>query len=147
MPIFSDALENIDQWINALESDIYQQTRGQLRDGDAMCCFGVLCDISGVSVWTNEVYMGEEGILPDEVVKWIGLSTSKGNFYLDSTWILSLPEHIRNKLELTVNSNNNSYTCLITLNDNDWTFKEIAELIRFNPPGLFDTGVALQGVK
>ncbi len=144
MTTHSDTLKNINQWINALESDSYQQATRQLRDGDAMCCLGVLCHISGVSDWTDEIYMGETGVLPEDVLKWIGLSSAKGKFYLSSTWILSLPEHIKNKLESTVNSDNHLYTYLVALNDHNWTFKEIAELIRYNPPGLFNNDVVLQ---
>ena len=143
MPTHSDTLKNINQWIDALESDIYQQTTKRLRCGDSMCCLGVLCHVSGVSDWTNEEYMGKIGSLPDDVVKWVDLSSPDGKFYFPSAWILSLPEHIKNKLEATVKYDYSSYTYLVTLNDNGWTFKEIAELLRYNPPGLFNTDIVL----
>ena len=33
-----------------------KKAKGQLRDGNAMCCLGVACDISGVGDWTREMY-------------------------------------------------------------------------------------------
>lgn len=147
-----NTLKNINQWITALESDIYKQARGQLRDGNAMCCMGVACDISNISDWIDEQYINETGILPNEVIEWLGISDHKGKFYLNPTWILNLPEHIRNKLELTMHPyyksfseavKNYTYISLVTLNDDDWTFKDIAELMRYNPPGLFNTNTVL----
>ncbi len=144
MTTHTDTSKNINQWIDALESDIYQQATSSLRYGDAMCCLGVLCHISGISEWTDEKYLGEVADLPNEVVEWVGLSSPKGKFYITPAWILSLPEHIKNKLELIINRENNSYTYLSTLNDNGWTFKEIAELIRYNPPLLFNNDITFQ---
>ncbi len=145
-------LKNINKWIDALEGDLYQQTTGTLRRGDAMCCLGVVCNISDISNWMSDRYIGEKDVLPDEVINWIGLSSPKGKFYFTPAWILSLPERIKNKLEsasdiqldnLVNNHLDTSYTYLTTLNDNGWTFKEIAELIRYNPPRLFNADVVL----
>ena len=33
------------QWVEALRSGKYQQAKGSLRRGDAMCCLGVACDL------------------------------------------------------------------------------------------------------
>ena len=143
MTTYSNTLENINQWIDALESDIYQQTTGRLRRDDAMCCLGVLCHVSNISNWINEKYMGEKGSLPDDVKKWVNLLSPDGKFYLTPAWMLNLPEHIKSKLESIVKYDCRSYTYLTSLNDRDWTFKEIAELIRSNPPGLFATGIVL----
>ncbi len=155
----SNELENIKKWINALESGDYQQTTGRLRRGDAMCCLGVACDISDISNWTkNDRYMGEKDVLPNNVMAWLGISkadvkseVNEGLFYYTHEWILSLPEHIKNKLEpilsfgtLSNAVDNNEHSYLSMLNDRGWTFKEIAELIRSNPPGLFNTDVVLQ---
>ena len=138
----SDVLENINKWIDALESDVYQQTTGRLRRNDAMCCLGVLCQVSNISNWVYGEYIGETKRLPSKVAEWIGFSSRKGIFYITPEWIQSLPEHIKNKLESTIKNNYySSHTYLVTLNDNDWTFKEIAELIRFNPPGLFNDDI------
>jgi hypothetical protein len=41
-------------WVAALRSGNYQQTDGQLHDGDGCyCCLGVLCDISGLGQWVQ----------------------------------------------------------------------------------------------
>ncbi len=159
MTTHSDTLKNINQWIDALESGDYQQATGRLRRGDAMCCLGVACHISNISNWTNDKYIGETEILPNKVVKWLGISGSEGQegqegqFYFTRAWILSLPEHIKNKLKSTLKYSyvrpfsyvvdNNARTYLSMLNDHGWTFKEIAELIRSNPPGLFNNDIAL----
>lgn len=42
------------KWIAALRSGKYKQGRGRLRDGDAYCCLGVLCDISGMGEWVED---------------------------------------------------------------------------------------------
>ena len=156
MTTHSNTSKNINQWIDALESDIYQQTTGRLRRGDAMCCLGIACHISNISNWDNNRYLGEKEILPNEVTEWLGMTNTdgkEGKFYFTHEWILSLPKDIKNKLESTLRYtyvrsfsdaiDYNASTYLSMLNDHGWTFKEIAELIRSNPPGLFHIDVVL----
>lgn len=64
------------KWLEALRSGKYDQTSGQLRDGNCFCCLGVLCDIfnpkgweisGGIYEWTFGVGPNEEhevGVLP-----------------------------------------------------------------------------------
>lgn len=42
------------QWLEALRSGAYQQTRGHLKDLDGYCCLGVLCDIVQPDRWVEE---------------------------------------------------------------------------------------------
>jgi len=78
-----------EQWVEALRSGKYEQTKGALRAGDKFCCLGVACDISKLGVWvpaskkytsvsdTNTYKVGkyQQYIeLPDEVMDWLGVS-------------------------------------------------------------------------
>lgn len=41
------------KWVEALRSGDYQQGRAQLRNHDAFCCLGVLCDLVDSSRWVE----------------------------------------------------------------------------------------------
>jgi hypothetical protein len=76
--------DHIRRWVMALRSGKYEQTTGALRKGDAYCCLGVACEVSGVGEWRgsttadllpaygNDDYR-ESGILPTPVINWLGL--------------------------------------------------------------------------
>ena len=78
-------------WLEALRSGKYKQAKGALRKGNRFCCLGVLCDIHRKVVepktkWKKELrelgdgrysYNNERGILPDNVLKWAGLTRSE----------------------------------------------------------------------
>ena len=78
--------EVADKWIAALRSGEYQQTTSSLRDGDAFCCLGVLCDLHAKETggeWQDGTYChipGDESlgvkVLPDSVIKWSGVLAS-----------------------------------------------------------------------
>lgn len=64
-------------WIEALRSGKYKQGLGQLRNhDDEFCCLGVLCDISGLGVWTKTRFSyqtpsdDQKWYLPSEVSNW-----------------------------------------------------------------------------
>ncbi len=73
-------------WIKALRSGEYKQTKTNLRKDDCYCAYGVLCDLYGKEKninWgkdklspTPSVYsfMDMWGCPPDEVFDWAGLS-------------------------------------------------------------------------
>lgn len=72
------------EWVAALRSGNYKQGRNYLRQGDEFCCLGVLCDISGLGKWENDVGVvqayvaGEEWEdvqLPLAVVEWADLES------------------------------------------------------------------------
>jgi hypothetical protein len=62
------------QWIKALRSGKYNQTKGRLSNGKGgFCCLGVLCDISKLGQWVNGQYLYEGQVLPPNVKEWAGL--------------------------------------------------------------------------
>ena len=94
-----------EQWLKALRSGEYKQTRTQLKLDSfgrvSYCCLGVLCDISGVNSWYG-VYYGSEGFfLPGEVADWAELTPMERE----------------------------AMASFATLNDTGSTFEEIADAI------------------
>lgn len=80
------------RWIKALRGGKYQQGKHALRTNGKFCCLGVLCDLHATETggtWeplshtSQRVYLGEENVLPGEVVEWAGLTedelTDPGN--------------------------------------------------------------------
>ena len=70
------------QWLDALRSGKYQQTRGRLHDYTGFCCLGVLCDLYLKEInseWEHYPLehsyrlFDESCTLPKEVVDWAGL--------------------------------------------------------------------------
>lgn len=102
-------------WVAALRSGEYKQGHGQLRRRkDTFCCLGVLCNIHAqehpdiaAKQKNQNVYMGEDGLLPDAVMRWAGLRQDN-------------PELLNEKEQLV---------CLAELNDNGVKFSKIADLI------------------
>lgn len=113
----------VEKWIAALESGKYKQTTERLNVGNKHCCLGVACELyakehpdwpvnrSGMHTVFGK---GSTAILPDEVREWLGLTGSSGSFHTD----------------LEADS-------LTMKNDRGATFKEIAEIIKSRPTGLF----------
>lgn len=108
------------KWIEALRSGEYVQGGGALRDSDnRFCCLGVLCDLAFkeeiVSFWRDdrganygrpdEPANRSTGFLPPSVQEWAGLDNDGTVLWNGEPWNLS------------------------SLNDNDHTFAEIADLI------------------
>jgi hypothetical protein len=98
-------------WIKALRSGEYAQTRNALKDDKGYCCLGVLCDLTG-GEWTrvlrratynNEIF--------DEALESVGLSGDAD----------------QEGINIIVNGKN---SCLVDLNDNaQLTFNKIADLL------------------
>lgn len=114
----------IREWVEALESDEYSQTTGQLtridKDGKkSHCCLGILCEIAsqrGICQTSegNEFvsYDDQVGVLPFSVSHWVGLDESP------------VAEGIRN-------DENPAITVTYAhLNDNGWGFHRIAAKLR-----------------
>jgi len=78
--------EHRQQWLDALRSGNYQQTRGTLKYDDRFCCLGVACDISGLGEWVYTSDSKTQGytvkdvlllsVLPKDVMNWLGVSSS-----------------------------------------------------------------------
>ena len=116
------------QWIEALLSKDYKQTKGKLHDSNGYCCLGVLCQLHCLATsgqWkqlpnmTSEVkvysYLGEECTLPDEVVDWANLETED---YIEGE---------------------NPITTLTRMNDDGKSFRQIALWIKNNIPEQTET--------
>jgi hypothetical protein len=102
------------RWIEALRSGRYKQGRGRLRDGDAYCCLGVACEVSGLGTWRRH----DDG---------------RGDVYATPTGILYgwLPRGLRDELGL----DENTQSKLMQLNDDEGrTFAEIADWYEENVP-------------
>lgn len=50
-------------WVRALRSGEYKQTRGTLTDGEGFCCLGVLCKVAGLEIRKDG--SGVEGTIPN----------------------------------------------------------------------------------
>lgn len=109
--------ENAKKWVKALRSGEYNQCTSQLQDHKGYCCLGVACAVYEKETG-NELYKENgqynSGNLTDsyqEVKKWLGLNTSIGSYKGGN---------------------------LAALNDiENYTFKQIADVIESEPEGLF----------
>lgn len=108
--------EIADKWIAALPK--YKQGLKALRRGDTFCCLGVLCELAvedgvipppsealGNKVFTYGEGVGRTNYLPYDVWFWAGMKTSDGSF-----------DCVENR-------------SLVNLNDNGFTFEQIAKVI------------------
>lgn len=105
------AQARVREWVAALRSGKYEQTKGHLHTPEGFCCLGVACDISpDLGGWAREgdadyypyEIAGVSEFLPDEAVELYRLSTEDGAVGAES---------------------------LATLNDRGYTFAEIADVI------------------
>ena len=121
--------EIADKWVAALRSGDYKQTKGKLANVDRTehCCLGVLCEMAikdGVDVEmdvrhieaesADEVdvfyteFDKETGHPPDSVRRWAGMGSPSGRLYQPAY---------------------DEDTSLASLNDRNWSFKQIADVI------------------
>jgi len=101
------------KWVSALRSGEYKQTQRHLHDEYGFCCLGVLCDLYikennlewEPSRYDDNVYVFQDGVadLPLSVVEWSGI-----------------PNH--NLLDINART-------FANLNDNAYTFEQIADVI------------------
>ena len=70
----------------ALESGKYRQGNGYLRQGNAFCCLGVLCNLHAqahpkiAAAQPGESYMDQIAYVPWEVMKWAGMKSHDGSY-------------------------------------------------------------------
>lgn len=111
--------ENAKKWVEALRSGRFSKLRFGLRKNDSYCALGVLCELyrieNGGRWETSEsgfgIFGGSNTGLPDEVRSWAGLTDSNGRYQDGSV----------------MHSNDSM----------DQSFAEIADIIEFEPEGLF----------
>lgn len=113
--------DNAKAWVAALRSGEFKQGSGALHTADgSYCCLGVACELhrrDHGGQWLYNSYLGKHGLLPYEVMQWLGLCTIDGQHHdQDGLGESSLDE----------------------LNDRGGlTFDEIADIIEKEPKGLF----------
>lgn len=125
--------ENRAKWVAALRSGKYNQSVVCLKEPreNGYCCLGVLCSVyekttGNVLPKTESGYydVEEETLAPfPQVKEWVGLKGDQGSF---------------------ASTKGVPATMLTTLNDTyeEWDFNKIADLIEFEPYGLFEGSVA-----
>ncbi len=99
------------EWVEALRSGKYKQTKGALRHGDAFCCLGVECEISGEGRWAPGAGEWE----------FVGRGSDNRSYG-------DLPDDLRGKIGLSIAAQVN----LIRMNDTGSSFAEIADWIEAN---------------
>lgn len=109
-------LDVLDEWVTALDSGEYPQTKGALKDADGYCCLGVLCEIAV-----------KHGVIPP--VKHSVHPTGESYEYDDD--IVYLPARVQEWAGLKFHDPYAAGLRLSTYNDEDnLSFPEIAHLIR-----------------
>lgn len=104
-----------EEWIEALRSGKYPQTKGILHNEEGFCCLGVACDLKNPNLWEREI-------------SW---QNGEPVFYYSWDSMMSLlPDYLREELNIT----DLQMTDLTHLNDAGVSFKVIADLIEKNLP-------------
>lgn len=103
------------EWLLALRSGKYKQGIGQLRYGDFYCCLGVLCDITDKK-WFDDSYDDKKCVLPQSIMDRYGLE-----FDLPRLSI----EELKDRRGMSL------YIELSRLNDDGFTFDQIADVIEY----------------
>jgi hypothetical protein len=126
--------ENAKAWVEALKSGEFEQNTGSLCSNEAYCCLGVATELYRRATGNGSWYPSRQGImrfttdeaahgfqLLPEVKDWLGLYSEIGDYMLT----LTQPGRA-------------SGTNLAEANDVlRLTFKQIADIIESEPPGLF----------
>jgi hypothetical protein len=132
-------------WLNGLRSGEFEQCRGKLSDGTGYCCLGVLSELaSREGVCEKEVseetfmvrngshavpmtettvrYDGDINYLPYEVTRWA--------FEDADEYLMPIEHYIKeNPSVLASNGDMATKTTLSQLNDQGFTFEQIADII------------------
>jgi len=125
------------EWLEALRSGDYQQTKRKLSDGDGgFCCLGVLCEVKGLpkQVVSPEVpedrsvfyiFDGSDGS-PDRMVNYAGRSAGVIPFKYQPTIL----EDLDLTKSVTVDDSEDELSAhLMNMNDEGVSFIEIADFI------------------
>lgn len=138
-----------EKWLKALRSGEYKQTIRFLHTKEGFCCLGVLCDIFAKEnnfEWKEDVLgqgsnrlilrlegTDEKQVLPDHVAVWAGLIDE------DGTPMRTVPVEVvvsddgipMHTVSVKVKGRT-SFVGLTRLNDDGWTFAQIADVIEKN---------------
>lgn len=126
-------LPMLKKWVAALRSGKYQQVTGRLLirtadQGDKFCCLGVVQDLyakSGKGHWeTDEYYRDWEGF-----ASLVDLTMSVLlDLFGPAGTTLGLCVHLP---DLQCNESGNQIPSLVSLNDDGFTFDQIADIIEY----------------
>ena len=116
------------EWVAALRDPARTQCTNLLKNEDAMCCLGVLCDISKIGHWDEDVYVTPESreglVLPDEVSAWAGLNSGLHDHNPDIDFGIATRD--------VDGDEDYSVFAATTLNDNiGLTFPQIADVVDY----------------
>jgi hypothetical protein len=109
--------EVLTRWVEALESNQYEQGVYVLHEGNEFCCLGVLCELARIHGIVREVEIrdGQDGFPP---------------LYRYDDQEVFLPDSVRDWSGL---HNKNDLWNLVDMNDSgEYSFTEIAQYIRKN---------------
>jgi len=106
------------QWIEALLSGEYKQTKSSLYNRGRYCCLGVLCEIAGDGYW--RLVPKEERIDDEPAWKYVHTDGMESN--------ARLPDRLRFDLDLSIAEEYH----LIAMNDAGNSFESIARYIKEN---------------
>lgn len=116
-----------EEFLSALESGEYEQTKGQLCNNKGYCCLGVAC----------EVYIKLGGDLSKHIEE-------DGDVRYGSTYYSYLPDELVNAYGfydvhgvVEMNKNIAGYSSLVTANDGGISFAHLAKEIRKDPSAVF----------
>lgn len=111
------------EWIKALRSGDYKQTRRSLRTPEGFCCLGVFCDIA---IKSGEVKNSE-----GELLKWEGATLPYFRIGMESNYIPAAIREWADIIESPIVEQENGETDYLTnINDRgELSFSDIADLI------------------
>jgi hypothetical protein len=78
-------------WMDALRSEEFVKSTGDLRNDRGYCCLGVACEVAARNGIIEPAYYeadgswsygGEHALLPEAVARWLGLPEMDGNVFL-----------------------------------------------------------------
>ena len=133
--------KNRKEWVAQLRSGKYAQVKNHLHQGEGYCCLGVLCDIVDSKLWkpseSSSVFSfnGVSIMTPPRMESFeFGLRRSNGTFEPNDAFFEKFP-----KVAVSEAWRNFKSIALTDLNDEGFSFAEIADIIEYGPPKLFYT--------
>lgn len=131
--------KNREEWIAQLRNGKYKQTKHRLHSSDGFCCLGVLCDITNSNGWKlsttvppASTFEDVSAMTPSKMRAFeFGLRKSNGLFEPDEAFLKVFP-----KVAQCRAWNDFRQVALTDLNDEGFSFGEIADIIEYGPPKL-----------
>ena len=110
--------KNRELWIAALRDPKRRQIKRKLghQDHGGQCCLGVLAEIAGCEYRRSGLWDGKRDNAPSRAMDFVGLRMANGEYFSGGP-------------------------SLVDDNDNDMSFREIADIIESEPEGLFREAV------